>query len=846
MKEQVSEKNKTTYGIESPNLTVADCSETSEDYIVKDGNSSSSGMRHPLYSILFCGQKLEEHLDTIADCLHSGIKVIWIGNDKDLNVLIGPYGEFIEARLLQCYRYVGNYKGVVIDGDYSADGQGFIDSISTVEDFNLEQYGVEHSSASNIIVRASAGTGKTSVMVDRILFLLHVRRVDPASITMITFTNDATNQMMVRLQEAVIIRYKLTRSPRYLSMLEDVSRIQISTIDSFSHRLLGLVGNTIGYSNEPSISSDAMPLSDAIDHALDDHYINGRPVRECLGANLYDATRMIKEFHYKLASKGYKGSHLEGLDWGDTEDAESARLQKVLKETLSEVEKNLADRRFRQDTAAITDLEHELIRAISLHEDNLPELNLQCLFIDEFQDTSDDQIRLISELCRIKKPDLFVVGDPKQSIYRFRGADDSSFDTLVEYLPPSYAHKLEEVQLVRNYRTDKNLLTKMNPFFESWVRNGKLMDFDPLRPCRGDIGGNLFIRQVSKDDREKYIVRDIRAALRDIHDKKDAPNDSKVMVLVRTNGQLDEVASICERNNIPMVARRDRPLFLSDASRDIYSLLCSYLYPADTVSQFNFLTTPYCRQDLKLDFSELESYNGSSAMVSDYLENILSNTVWPNYKNEFKMRPALSVLRDIMKEAPVIENYGMILRRRGISDPRMIEYMSKKYKANLDKVLSILHRTFVGDGLDLPHMCEFLRLAIATNRDEVEVDLDPGSSDFAYGMTIHKAKGLEFDTVILPYDKWVTDNPASEIVISDDGTTIGWRFYKKSGEDVSADLQNSNFAKAHGEDLTHACSEETRILYVAMTRAIRNLVIYKFWTPLDIPYSWSALLEAGE
>ena len=90
-------------------------------------------------------------------------------------------------------------------------------------DFNAEQFLVEHSRSRNIIVKASAGTGKTSVMIDRILFLIDSKDVRLSDIVMITFTNEATNQMYPRLQSEFLRRYRVTGNKKFLRLLEGIS-----------------------------------------------------------------------------------------------------------------------------------------------------------------------------------------------------------------------------------------------------------------------------------------------------------------------------------------------------------------------------------------------------------------------------------------------------------------------------------------------------------------------------------------------------------------------------------------------------------------------------------------------
>ena len=797
-------------------------------------------MSRPLYSVLICGHTVADELNRIEDWLSSGIKVIWFGERKGLSQLSSRFPEFVKFRLLQLYEYAGKTNLMVVDGDYQKDESLFLKIVSSVNSFNLEQYRIEHCNSHGLIITASAGTGKTHVMIDRILYLIHVKGADPSSITMITFTNDATNQMRTRLQEAVINRYELTHLIKYLEMLENICQIQISTIDSFSHRVLNLMGTSRGYGDKVNISSESTLINDSIEKALDSLYIEGKSVKNCLGTQYYDAVKMIKQFHKKLATRGYSGIDCYGLDWGSADSKDAIRFQKVLKETLKTVENDLADRRLKQNSVSLTDLQHELAKSLQSYVGNASEFNLQYLFVDEFQDTSDDQIRLLSSICALKNPELFVVGDPKQSIYRFRGADDSAFDTLMEYLPDHVKNELIKGHLVRNYRSYEKILNDMNVFFRNWVSSKLLSDYNELIPCCGESGGDLCLKKVSSKDLEGHLVQDISSALND--PGRTGHSSDKVVVLVRSNYQLTEIDQICKKHKIPMIARRDKLLFQSDAARDLYALLNSYLYPGDPISLFNYFLTPYCRQDIELDGEALSECNGLRAEVMDYLEGYLSKTNWGDYRNLFKVKPALAVIKDIIRNVPIVRNYLTILERKGVVSRSVKEYESKQYLANLDKILSILQKKFVVDGLDLPHICQYLKISIATNREELEEDLGFDSSDCAYAMTTHKAKGLEFDTVIIPYNKSISEVMQNEIILSGDKKRIGWKCSSKDAGDNMDELYNSNHEEIHKEEYERSCLEETRILYVAMTRAIRKLTIYVRTPPKTASYSWSRLL----
>ena len=788
----------------------------------------------PKHSLLISGPILSEDVEIVRECLDNGLRVIILSDDATKDALLEEYPDYVDNHLLQTFYYDGGISLRIADGNLNDCIHDFLKVSEYVKLFNSEQYVIEHSRDKHIIITASAGTGKTSVMIDRILYLLDVEEVDPSDITMITFTNEATNQMMFRLQEAIITRFKLTRSVKFIEMLEKSSRINISTIDSFSYSLLKRLGQIVGYSSNISISSNALDINNALSNILNECYRSGNRVKDCLGANMHEVQSIIKSFYSKLASLGIIGEDVGKMDWGTTADKDSNNLQNTLRKGISELEEYMAARRYSENTVALNDLMHELSRVLEAYDDP-PNLGIKYLFIDEFQDTSDEQIRLISNITIKTDSSLFVVGDPKQSIYRFRGADDSAFDTLKRNLNERGIKYVKEYSLVNNYRTDAKVLNNLNLRFKSWSNNNLLQNFDSLIPCKGDLKGTVRIKRIKKDDLNLNITKDLRIALEDVNEqKKNGKKYEKVVVLVRSNWQLDEIATICDVNGIPMVTRRNNPLYTSDAVRDLYSMVTSYVYPDDPVSLFNYLETAYVPKKMKIDVLKLIESNGDSSILLDILHNYINRTSWESYKTRFKNESALSVIRDMLDDTNILDNYVSKLKSQGISDENTLKIRIRSYKANLDKVLAILHSRFPDDGLDLPHIQQFLSLSIATNRDELEEELDYSDLNVAYCMTIHKAKGLEFDTVIIPFDRRLSSEPRSEIVVSSDRKSIGWLYYNDS-------MHNSLYKTIKEEELLRTKQEETRILYVAMTRTKRNLLAYTYWHNED--YSWSSLLE---
>lgn len=783
---------------------------------------------------------MAEEKDAIRGFLSRGVKVIWFGNENDCLEADSLFHDFVSSRLLQTFEYNGESVIRIVDGEADGYEEEFREISAAVPAFNSGQYVVEHSHEHNIVVTASAGTGKTSVMVDRIMFLLMTGMVAPSGITMVTFTNEATDQMARRLQGTLVDRYRLTKDKRFLSLLEQISQVSISTIDSFSLDILRRYGVNIGYSKDVSVSSQAYELNDILINLIDKEYDSRHRVREVLGTNLYDARRTIGDFFSKLSSMGISPEDVSEMDWG-VADGEAQRLQDVMRPVLDDVGKHLGQRMRRKDRTSLSTLIFNASEAASL--EGTLDSPIRYLFVDEFQDTNLRQIQFISSFVSSTGADLFVVGDSKQSIYRFRGADDSAFRELSESLDNGFPVRMYE--LVNNYRTDPAVLDSIDGVFRRWVSAGLLDDFQKPITCGRDRSGMVKTKPVKgMGEAEKVLVTTIREELDGLRKRRSSGESSssdRVAVIVRTNSQLDRVISQCESAMIPCLSDRDKPLFLSDAVRDFYAMVNSYVYDHEPQFIYDYLTSPYVNPDEPIDIQELMGYEGDAVLLMDHLLDIIDGTSWEDYRARLRNEPSLAVLGDMVRELPVVDNYVASLKSRGVKDKDYISLMALKYRLNLDKLLGILYGMFAGDSANLYRISEFLRISIATNRDESEAEVDPEDVESAVlCMTVHKAKGLEFDTVILPFDWNVSGRERSEILVSSDRKRIGWKFYRKRGSKEQR-LTNRYYMQIQNEDMDRTKEEEARVLYVAMTRAIRNLVVFRY-KPKNGEFGWSILL----
>ncbi len=806
----------------------------------------------PRYSIMIAGHDYSSMAEDVDSFLKSGIKVIWFGSRLDNQEIVGRYPDFEKAHLIQTYDYDEDIVLMVADGNVIGYESELEELSLAIPDFNLEQYLVEHSRDKHITVRASAGTGKTTTMVDRVLYLVLAEEVRLSEIVMITFTNAATDHMSERLKCAFLDRLMLTGSDRFIHLLEELSSLRISTIDSFSLNVLKRVGTSDGFSKEASIGSFGLDTNEVILGLIDEFYDGKSSVKAALGVRLYDAVDFIKKAHQNLSNKGLSSNSIASMDWGDSV-GDAKKFQGLVKYVLEHMDERLVAIKRDSDALELSDTVPSLCRCMEMSPEDFNEIDVRYLFIDEFQDTNRAQIELITRIVELSDASLFVVGDPKQSIYRFRGADDSAFDTLRNMMRACGVDPPCDYELVNNYRTDASVLECLDETFRSFCRSGLLSEYRAMIPCVEDIGGGFYPTYVESIGAVHHrLLANVKTALEDIRKRiqsgEGCPSD-KVTILVRTNKQLKMVKGWFDSSNMPLIVDYDSPFYRSDAVMDFYSMISSFVFGSESIAMFNYLVSPYSDNVGQINLPDLASCGGSRPCVTALLEQYRNDTSWAEYAKKFHLRPALSVIREMLDEIPVVDNYIGLLISKGQTDPDLLKIKSRKYRANLDKLMAILYSHTSEDSMSLFNMYEFLKVSIATNRDEIEADVDlPEGGPYVCCMTIHKAKGLEFDTVIIPFNKNTLQYPRSECLVSEDTHNMGWQFSLDDPDrgDGSFRMNNTNYGQLNQIDIYRSDEEETRVLYVAMTRVIRKLYIYIHRREINRPYSWAKLLyEAG-
>ena len=802
----------------------------------------------PKYSILLCNQNIDEYIEHINKWLYKGIKVIWFGSVDEISLLKNRFKSFADALILHAYEISVKDKVTIIDGH---DSEAFVENVlaSVCPKFNSAQYLVEHCDKNkHIIVQASAGTGKTTVMIDRILYLLHTQPdLHLSEVFMITFTNDATEQMNQKLQDALILRYNLTCDKKYLRWLEEQSQMNISTIHSFAYYMLKEYGIGEGFTKNLSIQSFQYERKELIKDVIDDAIDPTDNVRNQLGVPFYRANTMVNDFWNGFSKLGVSHRELEKMDWGKPIDTDSEPFQKVITSILNRLDDEYFEIKRKKEAIAIDDIMRDLQEVLQGEELPNPDITMKYLFIDEFQDSDLSQIMVACLMIKLLNPALFVVGDIKQSIYKFRGATDRAFYILKQDMSEMGFDDPQEFTLVNNYRTSYNVLNRLDNYFIRWGQMGKLQYDKAVIPFNQKQGSIRMIHGENKEEADAQIARIASDSLNELIERVnntdiEANEKTRVVMLTRTNNELRQLAVILRKNKVPAVIKQDGSFYASEAVRDFYIMVSSFLFSDEPKYIFNFLLTPYAGEIDPMNLNDMEWLHGDYENLVSYLDRFLNQTKWKKYHKDLRIRPVVAVLKDILDSIPVIDNYivnsKVRMRNDGWEESRCDAATftnAMQYQANLEKLMEILQRNLNGDKVSIYDVYNFLKLNIATNRSEAEAEVitDEEQSRYLYKtilcMTVHKSKGLEFDTVIIPFtNRTFPTWEQTEIIIDPVEHKVGWNYTgdkeKKNKRWIYAAMRNSLYKELKEVDSERTIQEETRILYVAMTRAIRKLI----------------------
>lgn len=719
-------------------------------------------------------------------------------------------------------------------------------------EFNHGQFAVEHGeSTTHLCIEAGAGTGKTTVMIQRVMFLLQAKQVPLEQIVMITFTNEAARHMRRTIYAELFNRFEVTGLSLYRDSIEMLPKMRISTIHAFGKSLIQDIGSSLGYGRTVQIRSFSLERKRIVEEHLNDFFQTHSGKKKDVGGvfqgmRLFEVINLVLSFWERMERLGLVEDDIAQLDWGK-DDPDTKDFQDLFKFIFPKIEKSLQDIKVRTNSVSLEDITRQ-VELAGRQSNILSRLStpISYLFIDEFQDTDDNQIRLAYRLSLALGVKLFVVGDIKQSIYRFRGADYTAFDQLGSLLQ-KYASSMTTYTLVRNYRTKDSLLRHMDIFFTRWGENNWLVYSDKhrligrLHPPSED---EWRLKRVKGKELEKQVLDWVDESL-----ASSSRSDSTAL-LVRTNRQAKQLKQWFEtrRPGTPVSLDIGGSFYTSDAVNDCLALIRALLYPQEPQHLLAFLNSSF--SDSRMHWTSLIECSGNA----DCLRKVLKPQLppgWHAYVSQVRVQPIPALLREIIEDTRPVENYyGRRLAehmQRGMN-PEQVEsetlYQAYQYQENLALLFDLMHEKFSGDFVTLFKLEQWLTICQTVDRS-VDEPLLPENVDQPRVRitTVHKAKGLDFHTVIIPFTNHQFHRQTSEFLAikpdsgSDARFRAGWRIEHERG------YNNENYLELSRLEREEVVKDEARLLYVAMTRVKERLWILASSRATN---NWSQLLAYKE
>ena len=770
---------------------------------------------------------------------------------------------------------------VIRNGKYSSDQESILKKLSEQSQFNFEQYQVEHADPEkNIVIRAGAGTGKTYTMISRIGFICYTQNVPlqkmAERIVMITFTNEAADQMEEKLKAYFRNCYLVTSNPDYLEMISRIDHMQISTIHSYAKNLITQMGTSFGYGIDLGITSSEFyrrkKISDLLDAYIQQKEMEyGKNYTDKLGMPIYAIRDSILDFIGKLHNKSVDISTIEPQDFGTLLDDDShGELHELLASVIPAVEREYFEELLENNKIHLSSMMSVLNRFINSPDgaSRLRELKKdkhaqQFMFVDEFQDTDDSQIESLLRIAQVLDYKLFLVGDIKQCIYRFRGAKEKAFDQLGIAENPD---KWLEFSLQRNYRTDKYLLDIFDRSFTKWGElDEELLTYDArkdrligTRDYNGNYLSNVnrFYRRlpaVNEEMRIPVLIEEIKRIQKRIQYEESrgmtlSAKEKSIAILVRENWQADMIRTDCARLGISVHTNTGGDLYMSQPAIDMLTLVNALVHFDEADYLYNLITSNFFNLDIpKSNLYEIRTKiraGGWRAKTDEkeqvnYLINfmnlMLANTADKNNKWEYivaslRTQPILQTIRKIYSTLEPWKHFS--------SDPWKQHY----YQLNVDLLFEQIINACNVDRLTINTLQEHLHNSIVS---QVSVDSRvPAQNEEEAAIqciTVHKSKGLEYGHVIMPFcSASMNFIQKTQLHISttkhQDRYRIGYSMsVGDSGETVQNDFYDELIEKSE------KAREEARILYVAMTRSIRSFSWIEIQGKQNL--SWQNLIE---
>ncbi|MBI4055329.1 MAG: UvrD-helicase domain-containing protein [Elusimicrobia bacterium] len=727
----------------------------------------------------------------------------------------------------------------------------------------------------NAVVEAGAGTGKTTLLVDRLIFLLLGRRCQISRAVALTFTEKAAGELKRRLAQTLeaIVRWagqtngvcdphllqivqrlqsQWRRSKQEIEVsaqraLLEMDRASIGTLHSFAADLLRLYPLESGIS--PEFQVDEGRSFEEFFRSQWSLWLDRELGEEAPRKGLWK--KLLPEVGLEdlacLARDLCQLRSLEGV----------ASLEKIREafEVVGPFVERFRRELLHKDWLSFDGL---LVRARELlvgHRTVREDLKrtFEAILIDEFQDTDPLQGEILFFLCEkrgqsarcweevnLEPGKLFVVGDPKQSIYHFRGADIVAYRRFTRQM---IRQGSELLHLQVNFRSPAGILDPVHEIFSKIMdgRSPYQADYIPIYPHKNSEpvgpdygrgvpaphafgtrpveGSGVEWVQVSSSNQAAPVsaeaTRQAEAAwiaewISSHCSKKILFRD--VAILFRTSTPHPPYLEALRGAGIPYVVTGEKYFYSAQEVVDFQNLLCALEDPYDPVSLVGLLRSPLVGlTDLQL--YEL-SQKGALCYLSDPPKNLSCSARTAAFYRMLRSFHAL------VGRMPLSELVHRLLNDTHLVELCSLAYHREQTASNLTKLLRLASEAGEFAGRTLREFAGALEEAVAGLEEEGESPLADENFNAVRVLTVHKAKGLEFPVIFLPnLSAAVSGSRQSPSCLWEEASRrVGFRLRQ-------AGVATPQMLLLEQEKKLREKEEEVRILYVAMTRARHKLFL---------------------
>ncbi len=485
----------------------------------------------------------------------------------------------------------------------------------------------------------------------------------------------------------------------------------------------------------------------------------------------------------------------------------------VFRKTLLDNLREELDKRLQQlNVLSFDDLISRLSEALHSEKGELLTAELQQRFavalIDEFQDTDDSQWFIFASLFAAPSQYLYLIGDPKQAIYKFRGADIHSYLDAQKQAEHLFT-------LGQNWRSHPQLVEAVNALFQrerAFLLDG--LEFIAVAPGlsadngelhhAGQTAATMALWQLPESGSKTgywtsgKAAEEIRSAVVNevvelltgdyaLQPTNRALQPKDIAILVRTNTQARDYQAALRLAGVPSVLNSTESVFASQEAGDLYCLLQAVAHPGDSGLLKQALTLDW----FGLDGQTLYRLSNNEIELDAWMSRFLS------YFQDWQKTGLMAMMQHVLSREKIRATVSTTL-------------LAERQLTNLHHLIELVQQAAVDEHLGINKTLDWLRSAIVKAGSAEDQQLRLESDDDAVKIvTMHRSKGLEYAIVFCPYLWQRSDRLHSEkltIRCHENGRSI-------------IDLGSEDFERRRELALTEELAEDLRVFYVAVTRA---------------------------